>query len=320
MRCRRLAATLAAVTGIVLATQAASAVSDTLPPPTLSGESFVDNTPSVTGNCNPDGTSTISFSAAGAAAGPYTGTFTEIGTATVGPQTVVSGSPQGTLLTFDAVFTILSSVGNVTGTKTIAFPVTDFATQVAVGDCITLNGAEFREAIDRYTIRYEAEISAPGGEFADRGLVPLMTLHRNRFVDTNTVFFQEFTESFQSDLVATEPLTSPGQATGGGQIPGDVTFGFTAKSDKNGVKGNCTVIDRATNTTLKCLDATTYFQSGTSATFSGNATVNGTPTTYRIKVSDNGEPGTGLDTFTITTLSGYSATGVLTQGNIQIHP
>ena len=135
-----------------------------------------------------------------------------------------------------------------------------------------------------------------------------MTLHRDRFVDSNTVFFQEFTENFQSDLATPEPLTSPGQATGGGQIPGDVTFGLTAKSDKNGVKGNCTVIDRATNTLLKCLDATTYFQSGTSATFSGNATVNGTPTTYRIKVTDNGEPGAGLDTFTITTLSGYSAT------------
>jgi hypothetical protein len=309
-----------AVAGMVLATQAVVAVSDTLPPPTLSGESFVDNAPSVTGNCNPDGTSTISFSAAGAAAGPYPGTFTEVGTATVGPQTVVSGSPQGTLVTFDAVFTILSSVGNVTGTKTIAFPVTDPGTQVAVGDCITLSGAELREVVDRYTIKYEAEISAPGGEFADRGLVPLTTLYRDRFVDSNIVFFQGFTENFQSDLTATEPLTSPGQATGGGQIPGDVTFGLTAKSDKNGVKGNCTVIDRATNVFLKCLDATTYFQSGTSATFSGNATVNGTATTYRVRVTDNGEPGAALDTFTITTLSGYSATGVLTQGNIQIHP
>jgi hypothetical protein len=318
MRCRRLAATVAAVIGMVLATQAASAVSDTLPP-LMSGESFVDNTPTVTANCNSDGTSTISFSAFGAAAGPYPGTFTEVGTATVGPQTVTNGSPQGTLLTFDAVFTIQSSIGNVTGTKTIVSPVTDPGSQVAVGDCITLNGVELRELIDRFTIRYEAEISAPTGEFADRGVVPLMTLHRDRYVDSNIVFFQEFTESFQSDLPAPEPLTTPGQATGGGQIPSSITFGLTAKSDKSGVKGNCTVIDRSTNTTLKCLDATTYVQAGTSATFSGSATVNGTATTYRIKVADNGEPGAGLDTFTITTMSGYSATGVLTQGNIQIH-
>ena len=67
MSCGRLAATVVAVAAMVLATQAVAAVSDTLPPPTLSGESFVDNAPSVTGNCNPDGTSTISFSAAGAA-------------------------------------------------------------------------------------------------------------------------------------------------------------------------------------------------------------------------------------------------------------
>jgi hypothetical protein len=123
----------------------------------------------------------------------------------------------------------------------------------------------------------------------------------------------------RGELFVTTKLTTPGQATGGGQIPGSITFGLTAKSDKNGVKGTCTVIDRSANTTLKCLDATSYAQAGTSATFSGNATVNGTPTTYRIRVADNGEPGAGLDTFTITTMSGYIATGVLTQGNIQIH-
>jgi hypothetical protein len=98
-----------------------------------------------------------------------------------------------------------------------------------------------------------------------------------------------------------------------------VTFGFTAKSDKNGVKGNCVVIDRTTNTTVKCSDASTYYQAGTHATFGGNATVNGVPTTYRILIDDNAEPGVGTDTFTITTASGYGATGILTQGNIQVH-
>jgi len=117
-----------------------------------------------------------------------------------------------------------------------------------------------------------------------------------------------------------QPLTTPGQATGGGQIPGNVTFGLTAKSDKNGVKGNCTVIDRATNSMVKCLDATTYAQTGTHAVFRGDATVNGVATTYKITVDDNGEPGNGTDTFTITTTSGYSASGTLSQGNIQVHP
>jgi hypothetical protein len=263
----------------------------------------------------------MSFSASGPAGGPYPGTFTEVGTATVGPQAVdlVGGNALGTLVTFDAVFTINSPVGQVTGTKTLAFPVTDFGTQAAFGTCITLNDAELRFILDRYTVRYDAEISTADGEFADRGLIPLVTVQKDRFVAENRVYFQDFSETFQSDLTTPEPLTSPGQATGGGQIPGDVTFGFTAKSDDKGVKGNCTLIDRATNTMVKCLDATAYFQTATHAVFRGNAIVNGTPTTYRISVDDNGEPGAGLDTFTISTGSGYGASGILTQGNIQVH-
>jgi len=36
-------------------------------------------------------------------------------------------------------------------------------------------------------------------------------------------------------------------------------------------------------------------------------------------VDDNGEPGAGLDAFSISTGTGYVASGVLTQGNIQVH-
>ena len=70
---------------------------------------------------------------------------------------------------------------------------------------------------------------------------------------------------------------------------------------------------------MKCLNATSYAQAVTHATFTGNATVNGVATTYRITVDDNADPGAGADMFTITTGSGYTATGVLTQGNIQVH-
>jgi len=118
---------------------------------------------------------------------------------------------------------------------------------------------------------------------------------------------------------STRCTNTPGQATGGGQIPADVTFGLTAKSDDKGIKGNCTVIDRTASTMVKCLDATAYVQTGTHAVFRGNALVNGTPTTYRISVDDKGEPGAGMDTFTISTGTGYGASGILTQGNIQVH-
>jgi hypothetical protein len=40
--------------------------------------------PQITANCNPAGTSTISFTASGIAAGPYPGTYTETGVAISG--------------------------------------------------------------------------------------------------------------------------------------------------------------------------------------------------------------------------------------------
>jgi hypothetical protein len=122
------------------------------------------------------------------------------------------------------------------------------------------------------------------------------------------------------------PTSTAGQTTGGGQIDnaaGDakIAFGFTAKSDANGLKGECTVVDisPATNIKVKCLDVTTLVQSGTHSFFAGHATVNGVATDYRIDVDDLAEPGKGRDTFKIQTSSGYTVGGVLTNGNIQVH-
>lgn len=117
------------------------------------------------------------------------------------------------------------------------------------------------------------------------------------------------------------PATTPGQVTGGGWIlnAGDkVSFGFNAKSDDKGVKGNCNVIDHGTKTHIKCQTVDSLVVAGTHATFFGQATVDGVATDYRIDVDDLGEPGTA-DTFRIQTDSGYSAGGTLAGGNIQIH-
>jgi hypothetical protein len=74
-----------------------------------------------------------------------------------------------------------------------------------------------------------------------------------------------------------------------------------------------------TRTHAKCLDATTVIQTGTHATFFGNATVNGVATSYRIDVDDLSEPGKGRDTFKLQTGTGYTVGGTLVNGNIQIH-
>jgi hypothetical protein len=98
-----------------------------------------------------------------------------------------------------------------------------------------------------------------------------------------------------------------------------VTFGFVAQSQDSKLKGHCEVVDHLTDTHVECLDVTSFAQTGNHATFSGNARVNGVPTTYRIDVQNNGEPGVGSDTFAIQTTSGFTAGGVLTAGNVQVH-
>ena len=122
------------------------------------------------------------------------------------------------------------------------------------------------------------------------------------------------------------PTSTAGQTTGGGQVwnstaTDKVAFGYNAQSTGNGLKGNCEVVDPtpANNVKIRCLDVTALVQSGTHATFFGNATVNGTQTTYRIDVDDFGEPGAGSDTFRIVTGGGLTIGGTLTNGNIQIH-
>src|SRR5437667_10551392 len=109
--------------GLVVASMLAllgapGASADTLPP-TLTGEFFIDTPVSITATCNPGATSTMSFSANGIASGPYPGTFTETGTVTIGGTPTggfVAGIPFYQVTLVDAVFTISSPVGQVTGT------------------------------------------------------------------------------------------------------------------------------------------------------------------------------------------------------------
>jgi len=51
----------------------------------------------------------------------------------------------------------------------------------------------------------------------------------------------------------------------------------------------------------------------------GTADIDGMPGTYMVDVADNGEPGRNTDTFTLTLSTGYSASGLLNGGNIQLH-
>jgi hypothetical protein len=142
------------------------------------------------------------------------------------------------------------------------------------------------------------------------------------FADTNgngKLDSDESTASATKTWVA--PASTPGKASGDGQITivtDVVSFGFSAKSSGTAFSGSCAVIDHATKAKISCGDVTAFSETGNKATFYGHANHNGAATQYVISVADNGSPGDGADTFAITTADGYSASGTLTSGNIQV--
>jgi hypothetical protein len=121
------------------------------------------------------------------------------------------------------------------------------------------------------------------------------------------------------------PASTPGaKVTAGGWIPvagGKGTFGLTAKVNAAGSpSGHLTYQDHAQDRTVQSTAVTAVVVSGNCAQIVGSATVNGAPGFgFDVNVCDNGEPGKGSDTFAIVMSDGYSASGTLAGGNVQIH-
>jgi hypothetical protein len=158
---------VAIVATIFLATAAAAAAegsSQGTSVAPLTGESLLASeignpgTSTVTGTCNPLGTSTFNFTVTGTATGPYPGTFTETGTVTIGPLVNATS--------FNSTFTINSPAGNVTGTKDL----TGFEA-TSLGLCGTAafptGGADSLHF--EGTVSYTATITTPTGTGTDSG-------------------------------------------------------------------------------------------------------------------------------------------------------
>jgi len=136
----------------------------------LTGESLLASeignpgTSTVSGTCNPLGTSTFTFTVTGLATGPYFGTFTESGTVTLGPF----GAPGGSLAatSFESTFTIDSPTGTVNGAKSL----TGFAS-TSLGLCgsaaFPTGGADSLHF--EGTVSYTATITTPTGSGTDSG-------------------------------------------------------------------------------------------------------------------------------------------------------
>jgi hypothetical protein len=109
--------------------------------------------------------------------------------------------------------------------------------------------------------------------------------------------------------------------TGGGEISespsGFGNFGFNAQTKGSGVSGQLEYQNHASNVNVHSVTITSLCVTGSSATFSGTCTQNGSPCNFTVNIQDNGEPGSGVDMFTIN--YGPTEGGTITKGNIQVH-
>jgi hypothetical protein len=126
------------------------------------------------------------------------------------------------------------------------------------------------------------------------------------------------------DFCAPPPSTPGAKVTAGGWITvagGKGTFGLTAKA--SGPSGNLTYQDHGLfERTVKstAITSVSLTGAGNCAHILGTATVNGAGSVgFQVDVCDNGEPGKDSDTFSIVMSDGYTATGTLGGGNVQIH-
>ena len=153
--------------------------------PSLTGESLEAHPGVLPGHetsfgtftCNKDGTTTIPFEARGIALGPYTGTFEESGTVTIGPQTdtTIDSLGVGAIVGFQATFSIVSEFppGTVTGTKSLVSPPpTGPSLAGGFGRCDP-DGSEPPNDVFVFianaNVLYEAQINATTGSRSDSG-------------------------------------------------------------------------------------------------------------------------------------------------------
>jgi hypothetical protein len=160
---RTLLVVTAAVVSLVAAHPSVADSGDEGSISSLTGEEFLTSelpanpgSLEVDGTCNPLGTSTFTFTAAGFAFGPYPGEFVETGTVTMDALG---------LATFEASFTIDSAAGTVTGQKVRETPAPLGLCGAAAFPTAPSAGAMRFEG----TVDYTATIVTPSGTATDSG-------------------------------------------------------------------------------------------------------------------------------------------------------
>jgi hypothetical protein len=165
--------------------------------------------------CDKAGTTTISFQSNGSALGPYSGTYVETGTFTIGPQTDTSIDSRGVgaITAFNATFTINSQfpVGTATGSKQLSPRAPTGSSLAMFGSCDPDGSSPPNDvvaAISNPNLVYSAQINATTGSRTDSGTSGLFI--RSVPAPPSLITFQE---SFNS--TACEDGNN-GQGMGGG--------------------------------------------------------------------------------------------------------
>ncbi|MGI0088634.1 MAG: choice-of-anchor P family protein [Nitrosotalea sp.] len=137
---------------------------------------------------------------------------------------------------------------------------------------------------------------------------------------------QVIVSSAHSDITCnqgTSQTVTKDFVTGGGYIivnNAHANFGFVAgfKPSQSTVSGQLNYIDHGTGMHVKSVDITSYSGSENSRTFSGDAQINGVSGyTFTVTVTDDDSGGN--DMFSIQLSNGYTASGQLAGGNIELH-
>ena len=121
------------------------------------------------------------------------------------------------------------------------------------------------------------------------------------------------------------PLGTTCKVTGGGYIFVDPqqdhgSFSIELTVDSSGrVHGKTDYLDHAIHMTFRTALITSVNLNGNTDTFKGTGTANGLETSFVISAQDNDSSGSGTDMFSITLGTGYSKSGPLAAGDIQIH-
>lgn len=297
MRTRRttlLALPLAVAALFLLSAPAATARAGSDITTSLDGESVTLSTAPAT-TCDPSA-ETHTDHLTGQATGPFEATYDATMT------TTVSGNQRTTVVTF--------SIGpQVTGNQTVTAPADD------QGPCAELVG----------TLQYYALI----GTTADHGTTTVLSEPGDGVVLSFVGDPGPTPAPSPSTSPTPSPATSPSPSatsspTAAAPSSGAVTpltFEYDARLEPDGgYAGGCTVTDGSGSEPVRivCTDITGYHESDYHVRFTGGATINGTPTTYRIDVTDGAlthQP----DVFRIATGTGFVGGGELTGGNLEVN-